>query len=902
MASQSNTSVSQFLSVLIPTFVMFVVFTLAFISLRKKQARVYEPRTTVKTVPDELVPDVAPRGAFSWVSHILLKPEPFIIQQTGVDGYFFIRYLFEFGAVALLGCFILWPILFPINATNSNHQQGLDAISYSNVNNKWRFLAHVFLSWIFFGCVIFLIYRELHYYTTFRHVVQTTPLYDSLLSSRVMLLTEIPSDLYAESRLRELFPSARHVWYGRDYKELQDDVKERTKLANKYEGTLNGVVTKSLKKHAKLVKKGKPVPEQTDDFEQFIKKRPTHKLKFLIGKKVDTLEYGVEHLEELNTKISKQQVEYKSNKQEPAVFIEFPTQLELQKAYQAIEFNKTDLKGVRKFTGITPDDVIWENLSLTKTKRRIKKIIANTILTLMVIFWAIPVAVVGAISNINNLTNKVKFLRFIDNMPEKIMGIITGLLPVVALAVLMLLVPPFIKKMGKISGIMTVQDVEGYCQSWFYAFQVVNSFIVITVTSAAASSVTTIINDPLMALRLLAQKIPPASNFYITYLCLQGLVISSGLLLQLVGLILAQFLGKILDKTPRAQWKRWNTLGSPGWSTVYPAYQFLTVIVLCYSIIAPLVLGFAFVTFILIYLAFNYNLIYVLKPNSSDARGRNYPRALFQTFVGLYLAEVCLTAMFVFGKNWVCVALEGFFIFVTAVAHIYLKWKFLPLFDIVPISALRYAAGDSAARYPVDQGTKEVKIEGANYWEGGAELKDEGEKISDSEGTTLFAGGPIAKHNAVDSLSVGGATGTSVGEAGTPFGENDEFPRDDVEKHVGVAGTAAATGTKPITWLKRFFNPRMETYDLLRAIMPTVLFNYIEYNDEFLQNAYDDPSVTDKEPTIWVAKDKLGIAEHEQAKAQDHNISVVTDNAEFNEKNKVTYTGPPPAYEEALKL
>ena len=60
-------------------------------------------------------------------------------------------------------------------------------------------------------------------------------------------------------------------------------VKERTKLANKYEGTLNKVLTKAVKLRNKCLKKSKPAPEPQDDIDKYLKdgkKRPTHKLKF----------------------------------------------------------------------------------------------------------------------------------------------------------------------------------------------------------------------------------------------------------------------------------------------------------------------------------------------------------------------------------------------------------------------------------------------------------------------------------------------------------------------------------------------------------------------------------------------------------------------------------------------
>jgi calcium permeable stress-gated cation channel len=68
----------------------------------------------------------------------------------------------------------------------------------------------------------------------------------------------------------------------------------------------------------------------------------------------------------------------------------------------------------------------------------------------MIIFWAIPVAFVGSISNINYLTDKVHFLHFILDIPPAILGIVTGLLPSVMLAVLMALLPIILRRISSL--------------------------------------------------------------------------------------------------------------------------------------------------------------------------------------------------------------------------------------------------------------------------------------------------------------------------------------------------------------------------------------------------------------------------------------------------------------------
>ncbi|ODV67707.1 DUF221-domain-containing protein [Hyphopichia burtonii NRRL Y-1933] len=903
-------SVSQLLASAIPNFVIAAVFFLLFIALRKSQRRVYEPRAEVKYLPRDLRPDSSPKGLFGWLTHILRKPEGFIIQHAGPDGYFFTRFLFEFAFISLLGCIILWPILFPLSATNSNHNVELDILAFGNIKNKYRYFAHVFLSWIYFGCFIFLIYRELVYYVTFRHALQSTPLYDSLLSSRVLLLTEVPSHLLSETEIRNYFPTSTNLWYARDYEELQELVKERSKLSGKYEGALNKTITKAVNLRNKASKKNKPLPEPADDINQYLKdgkKRPTHKLKFLIGQKVDTLDYCPEKLGELNKDIKKRQLEHNSNTQIPSVFIEFPTQLELQKAYQAIPYND-EFKKCGRYSGLAPADVIWPNLALTPNKRRVKKAIASTVLTLMIIFWSIPVAVVGAISNIDNLISQAPWLSFINNLPSVLLGLIKGLLPVVALAILMSLIPPFIKKMGKVAGCITVQEVERYCQSWFFAFQVVQSFLVMALCSSAMGAVPSIVEDPSTVLPLLAQKLPTSGNFYLAYLCFFGLTTAAALLFQLVALILAQFLGKILDGTPRAKWNRYTTLGQPFFSVLYPNMQLICVIALAYAFLVPLILGFSTITFLFLFAAFLYTLVYVMRPNLTDARGRNYASALFQLFVGLYLSEIVLVAMFVFTKNWACVALEAVVIVATAICHIYFKRIFLPVIDAVPISALKYSAGDHTFQYPMhDQGLKEIKSEGENYWHGGNQLGLTGTQ-HDQVLPEIKRGPSDDAHNANtvigsdESAKQDAATNPSS-STGQLINKSDRANVDDEKSPVAEQPHTRSNGSSknPASILTRFFSPRTDSFDRVRGLMPDAYFNYIEYNPEFLRTAYEDPAVNDEEPHIWIARDEMGLSEIEKNKALEHGVDVSDEAAVYNEKGSLEYTGPPPSYEEALR-
>ena len=102
------------------------------------------------------------------------------------------------------------------------------------------------------------------------------------------------------------------------------------------------------------------------------------------------------------------------------------------------------------------------------------------------------------------------------------------------------------------------------------AFQVIQVFLITTFSSGAAATVQAILQDPKSATTLLAQNLPKASNFFISYFIIQGLSIAAGNLLSIGSLITMVVLGRFLDKSPRKMFDRYVKLTGQGWGSLYP--------------------------------------------------------------------------------------------------------------------------------------------------------------------------------------------------------------------------------------------------------------------------------------------------------------------------------------------
>lgn len=388
--------------------------------------------------------------------------------------------------------------------------------------------------------------------------------------------------------------------------------------------------------------------------------------------------------------------------------------------------------------------------------------------------------------------------------------------------------------------------------------QVIQVFLVTTLSSAVSKAIQPILKDPGSVTTLLATNLPLASNFYVNYITLQGLaskyscaferldtaltvVVASGALVQISGLILFKLLGTILDKTPRKAYRRWVTLSGLGWGTIFPgltyvfgAYAFshrllmcdsnLTVIAITYSCIAPLILGFAAIGLYLFYFAYRYNLLYVNSGNV-DTKGLVYPQALQHLTVGCYLAILCLIGLFGIQAAPGPLVLMVIFGIFCVLYHLSLNSAISPLLYYLP----RSLEAEEESLLQVEEGAMPSRA--------GA---------SGSEKTGF----------------------NSSGVAETEKG----LPNPPPHKKPGL--------------LAKFFRPDLYTdYATMRRLVPRDSIP-IEYSQETAREAYHHPAITNRTPLLWVPRDQAGVSRQECAHTSEV-IPMTDEGAYYDEKGKL---------------
>lgn len=174
--------------------------------------------------------------------------------------------------------------------------------------------------------------------------------------------------------------------------------------------------------------------------------RPTHRPLANFGRKVDTIKWTRSRIKTLNRQIAKLRRQHRSGLGAPmnAVFVEFDSQVNAQAAYQIVAHHQP-LHMSPRYIGIRPEEIVWSSLRMKWWERPMRRFLMMGAIAAGVIFWSIPSALVGTISNIEFLSTKIFFLTWIAKLPSVITGVIQGLLPALALSLLMAMVPVMLR-------------------------------------------------------------------------------------------------------------------------------------------------------------------------------------------------------------------------------------------------------------------------------------------------------------------------------------------------------------------------------------------------------------------------------------------------------------------------
>ncbi|KDQ58423.1 hypothetical protein JAAARDRAFT_667498 [Jaapia argillacea MUCL 33604] len=865
-----SASTSSFVTALIFNAAVFAIEIAVFTILRPHFKRIYEPRS-LHPLENKRTPSLA-EGLLQWPIALIKSDYRDIKRINGLDAYFFVRFLRMIARIFLPIWLISWVILLPVNSvgTHVGNNSGLDKFSFGNVGTgqQARYWAHLILAWIFTVWIWYNIKYEMRHYVATRQHWLVDPEHSSSAQASTVLVTGIPKKYLSEKALRQLFGhlpgGVRKVWLNRDLKELPDLYDRRMAACNKLESAETSLLNTATKLRNKQLKKD--VERDIGLAEKLVpkKKRPTHRLPLgfmpfslpFVGQEVDSINWARDEIVRLNEELAagrktlRKDVAFTSRSRPESLpsdgsgatpteqtypplssaFILFNKQIAAHMTKSSLLHHEPYRMG-EKYVEVAPEDVIWANLGLNPYERTVRKCISWGLTIGLIILWAFPVAFVGAVSNVHALCTTYSWLAWLCKLPSVVVGIIQGILPAALLAILMMLLPIVLRMLAKLEGIPKYTGLELSLMTRYFMFQVIHSFLIVTLASGIIASLPNLVNHPTGIPSLLATHLPQASTFFLTYILLQGLSGTAAGFLQAVPLILYYVKIFLLGSTPRSVYNIKYKGSSVAWGTLFPGTTLLVVVALGYMLISPIINGLACAIFFLFYLLYKYLFLWVFdQPASMETGGQFFPKALQHVFVGLYVMQVCLCALFFLAENASGKpssvpegALMVVLIIFTAFFQYIINNSYGPLIESLPLSLAdqSYTSEEtSAIGEPNAITTREKRSESVSTDGGKAKAKETG--------------------------------GVSFPGAGVEADKDASHPLPDIPRR----GSSGLVDEGP--------------------------------------KEFDHPAAVNPQRIVWLPVDDLGLGEAEAEVNRERGIEVSLDGAVMNEKGQVDVDSAPP--------
>ncbi|KAI1139198.1 DUF221-domain-containing protein [Hypoxylon sp. FL0543] len=834
---KGSASLAAIVSAFVPTWTTGLIFVAIFIVVRRWYPNIYAPRTFIGTIPEKDRTPSASQSYFNWIHTMRKVPDKFILYHQSLDAYLYLRFLRTAIFICFVGCCITWPILIPVNATGGGSSTELDKIGIGNVKEKDRFYAHAIIAWVFLGFVMFTVARERLWLIGLRQAWILSKPVANRLSSRTVLFLCAPRDALEENNIHRYFgDGALRIWPAVKTEALQSLVSSRKSKIEQLEAAEMSLIRRANREGRKHAKQIHSQDEHLnyDVLPDSVKKsiRPKHKPNVSpLDEKVDSIEWLRDKIKEEEAKIedARRTYEIGETNGSAAVFVEFKTCAEAQRACQQVASSNIFALGPR-YTGVSPNEVIWNNLTIPPARRISKEGTALATVIATIVFWSIPSSIIGVVSNIGYLADNFEWLSFLKNLPDPVIGLLSGLVPPLATSWLSKMVPNIFRYIFKSSGSPTNTAAELKVQRWFYVFQVTQVFLVTAVFSGAAAVAPELmkrLRDPTSVPELLARQLPKASNFYLTYFIIQGTTSAADNLLNYSDLLEYLFYDHFFDKTPRQKFSRYTSMKGIAWGKLFPKFANFAIIAIAYSCIAPLVPGFAAIGLTLYYFSYRYNLLFVIQPKI-DTKGQAYTLALQHLLTGVYIAELSLLGLFSLRRATgpsVVIAI----LFILTILYNTLMNKYLaPLEQFLP-----------------------------------ADLNTLTEREGESE--------PL-----LSSAEEGRAQTTSHIQR---LGQRAHVPQT-IAQHV----------LDPIA---RFFEPQVfASYQAMRDWLKDGDSydneeDVPEYTEEQLRKAYLNPALTSSTPLIWIARDSMRVSEKEISENEQCGLKATDQGAWLDEKGRL---------------
>ncbi|KAK5672208.1 hypothetical protein BDV3_000727 [Batrachochytrium dendrobatidis] len=595
--------------------------------LRTTNKNVYEPR--LKFAEEDKRPQPLSASPVSWIKPSFFTDELELVGKIGLDAVMFLRFINVLVRL-FVGTTILAIILCAVNfhapnidppifspgsdndGANPAFNPSLTLFSISNMVNAESQLFYIpaFFAWIISIYAYYLLYTTWLEYIKLRKAYFSSPDYLNSFYSRCVLVTDVSEHMSKEGVLEDFIKSAdlsyppSQILRGRDFTTLPQLMKAHTEATF----ALEAVFVKYLKDPYNL-------PSE----------RPTHKIggylfHLIDGKKVDSIDYYGKEIRRLESEIyemrSKGDDYYKANS---SAFISFDS---IKGAHSAANKLAGFIKTTMRTQMIAPprfkvspnfEHLIWENVGVMSAIRNTRRLIAFGMLAAITIGWTFFQAFLGTLVTIESISAYSPGIANFISRNQGLNVIVKSFVGPGLVALSNILLPMALRVVARTQGVVSGPGVEKSVLYKYFVFQVYNQLIINVVGITGVKSIWTALTAGSVSNNLIWQQVATdivaRGNVVLLYI-IAGYTSYGVEIIQGAPLVIGYIKRKYFTLTPRQEYELND---EPAFDFMI-TYGFLTLVALIglgYAVIAPIIVPFVTVLFLLAYVVMKYQLLYV---------------------------------------------------------------------------------------------------------------------------------------------------------------------------------------------------------------------------------------------------------------------------------------------------
>ncbi|EGE01538.1 DUF221 domain-containing protein [Trichophyton equinum CBS 127.97] len=622
-----------------------LLFSLA----RPRNSVVYAPK--LKHADKAHAPPPLGKGIFAWITPIIKLKEDELVERMGMDATIFLRFTRMcrnmFCVMSIVGCLIM----IPINVHYSVRSIGKDKSLFDFMTPElvWGgpLWSNVACAWAFNFIIMYFLWHNYRAIHRLRIRYFQSPEYQKSLHARTVMVTHIPQNYRTDEGLLrltdEVNPTASipRASIGRNMRELPGLIKEHDTMVRKLEEVL-----------AKYFKDPDNLPPTRPTCKPSKKDHSGHST----SEPVDAIDYYTDRVRRLEMEIRHVRESIDKRNAMPYGFASWDT-IEDAHAVAFAARNKHP-HGTTIRLAPRPNDIIWDNLGLTKSNLKWKRFMNAIWSTILTVIWIVPNAMIAIfLTNLSNLGKVWPAFQTSLNGNPKTWAAVQGIASPAILSLVYIVLPIIFRRLATTAGKKTKTARERHVIHSLYAFFVFNNLVVFSLFSSVWQLFAVIINaskngeDAWKALQSngtfqgFVIALIHVAPFWVNWLLQRNLGAAIDLV-QIINMVWIFFARKFFSPTPR-KYIEWTAPPPFEYASYYNYFLFYVTTALCFSTLQPIVLPVTALYFGVDSWLKKYLLLYIFV-TKTESGGRYwrviYNRVVFAVILSNFVTGLIVTA------------------------------------------------------------------------------------------------------------------------------------------------------------------------------------------------------------------------------------------------------------------